>query len=129
MPSFLYLKLPFLLLFQGKIQFGVLYDQATVVWLTAYFDFNLMSNRGIYFYRSTRVLGYSTLPMVLSCFIIPVLRNLMIAKIVLAGACAVWSCTTATKIFGAGLAINGQLYRVWYPSALHYTSFAFIIFF
>lgn len=125
-PVVFYLMLAFLLLLQGKIQFGVIYGQATVGCLTAYFVFNLMSNRGIDLYRSTSVLGYSMLPMVLLSLIIPVLRNLLVAKIVLAGACIFWSSTTATKIFVAVLAMNGQFWLVWYPLALLYTSFAFI---
>lgn len=127
-PVFFCLLLGFLLLLQRKVQFGVIYGQATVGCLAVYFVFNLMSQHGIDLYRSTSILGYSLLPMVLLSFfaIFLPIKSIKTLGAILGGGCIFWSTTTATKIFVAVLAMNDQFWLVWYPLALLYTSFAFI---
>lgn len=127
-PVVLCLLLGFLLLLQRKVQFGVIYGQATVGCLAVYFVFNLMSQRGIDLYRSTSILGYALLPMVLLSFFavfLPI-KSIKLLGAILGGGCIFWSTTTAAKIFVAVLAMNDQFWLVWYPLALLYTSFAFI---
>lgn len=127
-PVCLCLLLGFLLLMQGKVQFGVIYGQATVGCVAVYVVFNLMSQCGIDLYRSTSILGYSLLPMVLlSLFavILPV-KKIKALGILLGGGCIIWSTTTAAKIFVAVLALHNQFWLIWYPLALLYTSFALI---
>lgn len=127
-PVVLCLLLGFLLLLQRKVQFGVIYGQATVGCLAVYLVFNLMSQRGIDLYRSTSILGYALLPMVLLSFFavfLPI-KSIKLLGAVLGGGCIFWSTTTATKIFVAVLAMDDQFWLVWYPLALLYTSFAFI---
>lgn len=126
-PVLICLLLGLLLLLQRKMQFGVIYGQAIVGCLSVYFVFNLMSQRGIDLYRSTSILGYSLLPMViLSVFAIFIPLKVKALSIVLGGGCIFWSTTTATKIFVAVLSLHDQFWLVWYPLALLYTSFAFI---
>lgn len=126
-PVFFCLLLGFLLLLQRKVQFGVIYGQAIVGCVSVYFVFNLMSQRGIDLYRSTSILGYSLLPMViLSFFAIFIPLKVKALSIVLGGGCIFWSTTTATKIFVAVLSLHDQFWLIWYPLALLYTSFAFI---
>lgn len=127
-PVVLCLLLGFLLLLQRKVQFGVIYGQAAVGCLAVYLVFNLMSQRGIDLYRSTSILGYSLLPMVLLSFFavfLPI-KSIKLLGAILGGGCIFWSTTTATKIFVAVLAMDEQFWLVWYPLALLYTSFAFI---
>lgn len=128
-PVILYLLLGFLLLLQRKIQFGVIYGQATVGCLAVYVVFNLMAARSsIDLYRVTSILGYALLPMVVLSFFavfVPV-KTYRIFGTVLGGSCIFWSTTTATKIFVAVLTMHDQFWLVWYPLALVYTSFAFI---
>lgn len=127
-PLFLCLLLGCLLLLQRKVQFGVIYGQATIGCLAVYLIFNLMSQRGIDFYRSTSILGYSLMPMVILSFVavfLPI-KRFRIFGALLGGGCILWSTTTATKIFVAVLAIQDQFWLVFYPLALVYTSFAFI---
>lgn len=127
-PVFLCLLLGFLLLLQRKVQFSVIYGQATVGCMAVYLVFNLMSQRGIDLYRSTSILGYSLLPMVLLSFFavfLPI-KSIKLLGAILGGGCIFWSTTTATKIFVAVLALDDQFWLVWYPLALLYTSFAFI---
>lgn len=122
------LLLGFLLLLQRKVQFGVIYGQATVGCISVYFLFNLMSQRGIDLYRSTSILGYALLPMVLLSLLaifLPI-KSIKVLGILLGGGCIFWSTTTATKIFVAVLALDNMFWLVWYPLALLYTSFAFI---
>lgn len=130
-PVFLLLLLGFLLLLQAKVQFGVIYGQATVGCLAVYFVFNLMSQRGIDLYRSTSILGYSLLPMVILSFfaVFLPLKKLKALGVVLGGSCMFWSTTTAAKIFVAVLALHDQFWLVWYPLALLYAPFAFMIVF
>lgn len=126
-PVFFCLLLGFLLLLQRKVQFSVIYGQAIVGCLAVYFVFNLMSQRGIDLYRSTSILGYALLPMVLlSFFAIFIPLKVKALTIILGGGCIFWSTTTATKIFVAVLSMHDQFWLVWYPLALLYTSFAFI---
>lgn len=130
-PVFFCLLLGFLLLLQKKVQFGVIYGQATVGCLAAYLVFNLMSQRGIDLYRSTSVLGYSMLPMVILSFCAVFLpaHSMKVLRLALGGGCIFWSTTTATKIFVAVLGLTNQFWLIWYPLALLYTPFAFIIVF
>lgn len=127
-PVCLCLLLGFLLLLQHKVQFGVIYGQATVGCVAVYFVFNLMSQQGIDLYRATSILGYSMLPMVVLSFFAIFLRGerKQILRVALGGGCILWSTTTASKIFVAVLALHDQFWLVWYPLALLYTSFAFI---
>lgn len=136
-PVLLCLLLGFLLLLQRKIQFGVIYGQATFGCVAIYLIFNLMSgngsgsktsiNSGIDLYRVTSILGYSMLPMVLlSLFAIFIPLRYRAVAISLGFSCIVWSTTMASKIFVAVLAMHEQFWLVWYPLFLLYTSFAFI---
>lgn len=127
-PVALCLLLGFLLLLQRKMQFGVIYGQATVGCIAIYVVFNLMSERGIDLYRSTSILGYSLLPMVILSFLavfLPV-KRVKLLGLVLGGSCIAWSTSTATKIFVATLALHDQALLVAYPLLLLYVSFAFI---
>jgi protein YIPF5/7 len=127
-PVAMCLLLGFLLLLQSKVQFGVIYGQATVGCLALYVVFNLMSQRGIDLYRLTSILGYSLLPMVILSFLavfLPV-KRVKLLGLVLGGGCIAWSTSTATKIFVATLSMHDQSCLVAYPLALLYLSFAFI---
>lgn len=127
-PLLLCLLLGFLHLLQRKVQFSVIYSQATVGCLSIYVVFNLMSHSGIDLYRSTSILGYSLLPMVLLSFLAALLpvKSVRPLAACLGGGCIFWSSTTATKIFVAVLGMDDQFWLVWYPLALLYSSFAII---
>lgn len=127
-PVAMALLLGFLLLLQSKVQFGVIYGQATVGCISLYVVFNLMSPRGIDLYRLTSILGYSLLPMVILSFFavfLPI-KKVKLLGVVLGGGCIAWSTSTATKIFVATLSMHDQSWLVAYPLALLYLSFAFI---
>ncbi|MEM7496003.1 MAG: YIP1 family protein [Myxococcota bacterium] len=127
-PLLLCLLLGFLLLLQRKNQFSVIYSQATVGCISVYIVFNLMSHNGIDLYRSTSILGYALLPMVLLSFFaafLPV-KSIRLLGALLGGGCIAWSSTTAAKIFVAVLQMDQQFWLVWYPLALLYASFAII---
>lgn len=127
-PIAMCLLLGCLLLLQSKVQFGVIYGQATVGCIAVYVVFNLMSQRGIDFYRLTSIFGYSLLPMVVLSFLailLPVKRVKPLGA-VLGGGCILWSTSTATKIFVATLSMHDQAWLVAYPLALLYSSFAFL---
>lgn len=127
-PIAMCLLLGFLLLLQSKVQFGVIYGQATVGCIAVYIVFNLMSERGIDFYRLTSIFGYSLLPMVVLSFLAIILpmRKFKILGAILGSSCIAWSTSTATKIFVATLSMHDQSWLVAYPLALLYSSFAFL---
>lgn len=129
-PVALCVLLGFAHMFQKKVQFGIIYGQATVGCLAVYFIFNLMSNRGIDLYRSTSILGYSLMPIVFLSFFAPI-KNTRLGFLLhpFATACTLWSTTTASKIFVAVLAMQEQFWLVFYPLALLYTSFVIITIF
>lgn len=127
-PVALCLLLGCLLLLQRKVQFGVIYGQATVGCIVIYIVFNLMSERGIDLYRSTSILGYSLLPIVILSFLavfLPI-KRVKILGLLLGGGCIAWSTATATKIFVAALSLHDQSLLVAYPLLLLYVSFSFI---
>jgi len=117
--------------FQKKVQFSIIYSQMIVGCLSVYFIFNLMSSRGIDLYRSTSVVGYSLLPIVVLSFLAPIkyYKALRFLLAPMATACILWSSTTATKIFVAVLELQDQFWLVFYPIALLYTSFVIITIF
>jgi protein YIPF5/7 len=127
-PIALCLLLGFLLLLQRKVQFGVIYGQATVGCIAVYVVFNLMSPTGIDMYRSTSILGYSLLPMVILSFLavfLPIKRVKLLGVLV-GGGCIGWSTSTATKIFVATLEAQDQSFLIAYPLLLLYVSFALV---
>lgn len=127
-PVALGLLLGLLLMLQSKIQFGVIYGLGLVGCISIYVVFNLMSQRGIDLYRSTSILGYALLPIVILSFLAVILpvRKVHTLGIVVGGGCTAWSTTTATKIFVAVLSLQDQTLLVAYPLLLLYVSFAFI---
>lgn len=127
-PVVLGVLLGFAHMFQKKVQFGVIYSQMIVGCLSVYFIFNLISTHGIDLYRSTSVLGYSLLPIVILSFLAPI-KPLAFLLAPIATACILWSSTTATKIFVAVLSLQDQFWLVFYPLALLYTSFVIITIF
>jgi protein YIPF5/7 len=127
-PLALCLLLGFLLLLQRKVQFGVIYGQATVGCIAVYVVFNLMSPQGIDLYRSTSILGYSLLPMVILSFLAVVLpiTRVKLLGVMVGGGCIAWSTSTATKIFVATLQAQDQSLLIAYPLLLLYVSFALL---
>jgi len=130
-PVVLGILLGFAHMFQKKVQFSVIYSQMIVGCLSVYFIFNLMSTRGIDLYRSTSVLGYSLLPIVILSFLAPIkyMGSLRFLLAPVATACIIWSSSTATKIFVAVLQLQHQFWLIFYPIALLYTSFVIITIF
>ncbi len=130
-PVVLGVLLGFAHMFQKKVQFSVIYSQMIVGCLSVYFIFNLMSTHGIDLYRSTSVLGYSLLPIVILSFLAPIkfYKPLAFLLAPIATACILWSSATATKIFVAVLSLQDQFWLVFYPLALVYTSFVIITIF
>jgi len=130
-PVLLWVLLGLAHMFQKKVQFSIIYSQMIVGCLSVYFIFNLMSSRGIDLYRSTSVVGYSLLPIVVLSFLAPIkyTKALKFLLAPMATACILWSSTTATKIFVAVLELQDQFWLVFYPIALLYTSFVIITIF
>eukprot|EP00180_Rhodochaete_pulchella_P002775 Plantae.Rhodophyta-Rhodochaete_pulchella.ctg433.p2 GENE.Plantae.Rhodophyta-Rhodochaete_pulchella.ctg433~~Plantae.Rhodophyta-Rhodochaete_pulchella.ctg433.p2 ORF type:complete len:235 (+),score=26.57 Plantae.Rhodophyta-Rhodochaete_pulchella.ctg433:45-707(+) len=112
------------LLLINKAQFGIVYTQSVTSCVAIYLVFNLMSQRGIDLYRSTSILGYALIPMVLLAFVsLFAPRSL---KIIIGSVMISWSTSTAAKIFVAVLEMRDNFWLVAYPLALVYTSFALI---
>lgn len=122
------LLLGVLLVFRGKLQFGYVYGVGLAGVLGMYALLNLMSHEGIDMHRTTCVLGYALLPMVLLAAIAIVLPHGILG--VLVGAAAVgWSSYAASLMFVTVLQMRDQRALVAYPVCLVYAIFALIALF
>uniref|UniRef100_A0A8C4RSX3 Yip1 domain family member 7 n=1 Tax=Erpetoichthys calabaricus TaxID=27687 RepID=A0A8C4RSX3_ERPCA len=114
------------LLLAGKVHFGYVYGISALGCLGMYMLLNLMSRIEVSCGCVASVLGYCLLPMVsLSSF--AVFFSLQsIFGIVLAVIVIGWCSLSASKIFVATLAMDGQQLLIAYPCALLYGVFALL---
>ncbi|KAA8494309.1 Protein YIPF7 [Porphyridium purpureum] len=127
-PVLFCLLLGVFLLLGGKVQFGQIYGQASIGCVSIYLVLNLMSQSRIDMYRSTSILGYSLLPMVIMAGLRIFLSSprFQVVTIILGAVAIAWCTIIATKIFVAVLSLREQTWLVGYPLGLLYTSFALI---
>lgn len=117
------------LLFRGKVHFGVIYGIAIIGCVSIYLVLNLMGDTPIDLYRTVSVLGYGLLPIIVLAVVISVLPLTGLRVLLSAGA-IVWCTGTASRIFTAVLEMKpGNWSLVAYPVGLWYTSFALITIF
>ncbi|KAG2465577.1 YIPF5 protein, partial [Polypterus senegalus] len=114
------------LLLAGKVHFGYVYGISAIGCLGMYTLLNVMSRIEVSCGCVASVLGYCLLPMVsLSSF--AVFFSLQsIFGIVLAVIVIGWCSLSASKIFVATLAMDGQQLLIAYPCALLYGVFALL---
>eukprot|EP00871_Galdieria_phlegrea_P005735 jgi/Galph1/649/GphlegSOOS_G5351.1 len=122
------LLLGFILLFSGKVHFGVIYGQAIIGCLSVYAILNLMSTNGLDLYRTVSILGYSLVPIVILSFLLLglFLKKSTILAVLLSAVAVAWSTNTATMIFVETLSMKEQRWLIAYPLALLYASFVLI---
>jgi len=114
------------LLFSGKPQFGYIYGVALLGCVSIYFLLNLMSEKGIDFYRVTSVLGYCLLPMVgVGAVSVMVVLDGRIGYF-LSILSVLWCTYAASGIFAAVLRMSDQRLLVAYPVGLLYGCFALL---
>jgi len=114
------------LLFSGKPQFGYIYGVALLGCVSIYFLLNLMSEKGIDFYRVASVLGYCLLPMVgVGAVSVMVVLDGGIGYF-LSILSVLWCTYAASGIFVAVLRMSDQRLLVAYPVGLLYGCFALL---
>ncbi|RKP39061.1 hypothetical protein BJ085DRAFT_21079, partial [Dimargaris cristalligena] len=112
------------LLFSGKVHFGYIYGVGLLGCLSVYFLLNLMSETGLDGYRTTSVLGYSLLPMVLLSSISLLLKLSSSIGYIFSCLAVLWCTYSASTVFVTVLSMSNQRLLVAYPVGLFYTCFA-----
>jgi hypothetical protein len=133
-PIFFCLLLGGVLLLSGKAHFGYIYGVGTVGCISVYTILNLMSDTGIDGYRSTSVMGYCLLPMVLLA-VTTLLLNLSGVALngwvgmILSVVSIFWCSYSSSLMFVTILGMKEQRILIAYPICLFYTSFALMTIF
>ncbi|KAJ1929761.1 hypothetical protein IWQ60_000913 [Tieghemiomyces parasiticus] len=112
------------LLFSGKVHFGYIYGVGLLGCVSVYFLLNLMSESGVDGYRTTSVLGYSLLPMVLLSGVSLLLKLSSNIGYILSCLAVLWCTYAASTMFVTVLSMSNQRLLVAYPVGLFYTCFA-----
>ncbi|KAJ1974923.1 hypothetical protein H4R35_003386 [Dimargaris xerosporica] len=112
------------LLFSGKAHFGYIYGVGLLGCLSVYLLLNLMSESGIDGYRTTSVLGYSLLPLVILSGISMLLKLSSTIGYILSSMAVLWCTFSASTLFVTTLSMSNQRLLVAYPVGLFYTCFA-----
>ncbi|KAJ1649431.1 hypothetical protein IWQ61_009484 [Dispira simplex] len=112
------------LLFSGKVHFGYIYGVGLLGCLSVYALLNLMNDQGLDGYRTTSVLGYSLLPMVLLSGLSLLLKLSSSIGYALSCLAVLWCTYAASTVFVSVLSMNEQRLLVAYPVGLFYTCFA-----
>ncbi|KAL6075685.1 Protein yipf5 [Balamuthia mandrillaris] len=117
------------LLLTGKIHFGYIYGIGTFGCLSIFIVLNLMSESGIDIYKTTSVLGYCLLPMVLLAGLSLLVSMNSVVGYVLAFLTIAWCTHSAALMFVTLLTMKEQRLLVAYPVGLVYTCFALLTIF
>jgi hypothetical protein len=107
----------------GKVHFGFIYGVALVGCISMHLILNLMSSVGIDFARTTSVLGYCMLPLVLLSIISTLLSLTGVVGIILSTMSILWCTYSASTMFVTVLAMKDQRVLVAYPVLLLYAVF------
>jgi hypothetical protein len=117
-----------LLLLRGKMHFGYIYGVGVVGVVGLWALLNLMSSSGMDLYRTTCILGYGLLPMVVLAAS-ALFRPRGILAFVLCGGAVGWSTVAASLMFVTVLQLREQRVLVAYPVTLVYACFALMAIF
>ncbi|KAG5188121.1 YIPF5-like protein [Tribonema minus] len=117
------------LLLAGKLHFGYIYGFGAFGCGALSLVLNLMGDRPIDAWRTTSVLGYCLLPVVLLSAVGIALDLSGRVGLALAGAAVAWSCTAATKLFEQYLDMRHQRWLIAYPIGLLYCCFVLMAIF
>jgi len=104
----------------------------TISWTSGGGSSSSSSSRGgggISFDRTTSVLGYSLLPLVLLAAVLVFVSLPGVVGFVVAAAVIAWCTLTATVFFETALEMRDQRWLIAYPTALLYVCFALLTFF
>jgi hypothetical protein len=118
------------LLLTGKLVFGYIYGlvftSAVGIWLII----NMMSQRGgIDIYRTSSILGYGLIPIVLLALVGVIVTLRSSFGTVVSAACIFWATATSSRFFAAATQMQQQRWLVAYPIGLVYMCFTLITIF
>lgn len=114
------------LMLRGKLHFGYIYGISIIGSVVMYGLLNLMCPRGIDIYRTTSVLGYCLLPMVIFSALAVVISMQGAVGLVFGPLSIGWCSYSAAAMFVAILHDDDQKWLIRYPVCLLYTTFALI---
>jgi len=116
------------LLLAGKIQFGYLYGLGVSGCMSIWLLINVMSQKGgIDLYRTTSILGYGLIPIVVLAFFGIFLSLQSTFGSVISAACIFWATATSSRFFATAIAMQNQRWLVAYPVGLFYTCFTLLV--
>ncbi|KAI3651801.1 hypothetical protein MP228_003104 [Amoeboaphelidium protococcarum] len=117
------------LLLSGKVHFGYVYGLAVVGCVSMWMILNLMSENGIDGYKTSSVLGYCLLPMVILSSVSILLKVVGQVGLIFAVLSIAWCTYSASTMFVTVLGMKDQRLLVGYPVGLFYTAFAMLTIF
>lgn len=116
------------LLLAGKIQFGYLYGLGVSGCMSIWLLINVMSQKGgIDLYRTTSILGYGLLPIVVLAALGIFLSLQSSFGTIISAACIFWATATSSRFFATAIAMQNQRWLVAYPVGLFYTCFTLLV--
>ncbi|ABN64377.1 predicted protein [Scheffersomyces stipitis CBS 6054] len=119
-----------LLLLSGKVQFGYIYGVGVCGTVGLHYLFKFMSNDvQIDLVRSTSVIGYCLLPLVLISVLGVVISLDNMLGYLLSAFAVLWCTYSASGFFVAVLKLHNARPLVAYPLCMFYTVFAFMVIF
>lgn len=128
-PLFFCLCLGVCMLGAGKLHFGYIYGFSFVGCFLMYLILNLMSECGISADKTSSILGYSLLPIVLLAAVNVFVDLTGMVGLVLAVLAIGWCTFSATRFVEVDLNMRKQRYLVAYPITLLYACFALLTIF
>ena len=90
---------------------------------------NLVSERGIDFWMTCSVLGYSLLPVVCMSGLAVVISLQNLLGVILSAVAIGWATHAATRLFVIKMSLAEGYYLIAYPSMLLYSAFVLITIF
>mmetsp|Transcript_15188 Transcript_15188/g.39114 ORF Transcript_15188/g.39114 Transcript_15188/m.39114 type:complete len:296 (-) Transcript_15188:100-987(-) len=116
------------LLLAGKIQFGYLYGLGVSGCMSIWLLINVMSQKGgIDLYRTTSILGYGLIPIVVLAFFGIFLSLQSTFGTAVSALCILWATATSSRFFATAIAMDNQRWLVAYPVGLFYTCFTLLV--
>ncbi|CAK0840773.1 unnamed protein product [Prorocentrum cordatum] len=81
---------------------------------------------GIDLYRTSSILGYGLIPIVILALVGIFLSLQSTAGALLAGVCIFWATATSSRFFATAISMQQQRWLVAYPVGLFYTCFTLL---
>jgi len=117
------------LLLAGKVHFGYIYGVGVIACMSMWMLLNLMSVSGIDIVRTTSILGYCLLPIVILAGLGVLLPLKGTLGYIITTIAILWCSKASSLMFISALNLKDQTLLIMYPSGLIYCCFALLALF